>query len=553
MANRKIHSILFFIAIFALSCANIVTPMGGPRDVTPPEVIGSEPVNKGIGISPRTIKIDFNEFVTLKDAFKQVIVSPHMKELPDLKLRGKSLIVHFNDSLKENTTYTISFGSAIVDITEGNALSNYSYSFSTGNTFDSLTIGGNVLNAYSLKPEKDIYVMLYTDRYDSVPYKSTPYHLALTDASGYFRFRNLSADPYKIFAIKDADGDMLFSQPTEEIAFIDSLLQPEIPDTTKIDSLKKNTKYKLMLFKENPTVQKLLKSGANAFGKVVFVFRLPVSNLNIHSLKNDLNPSDYLTEYSKNNDTITLWLKNYEKDSLIVELKDGDYAQDTCFLALKKKSGDNVRGKADDNPKSVKLATNVFAGLFDFYKTFTIQAASPIEKHNFSKIFLINDKDTMNPEFHFTDNIHRNLLMSNKWKEDATYKLLLLPGAFTDIFGNPNDTLQQTFKTTRIENYGNIEIKLSADGQKCSYLVQFLNDKDALVSQQSTLMSSTLTFKYVSPGAYKIRVICDTNDNGKWDTGCYLKKLQPEKVFYYPTALSVRANWDQQIEWIIAE
>jgi hypothetical protein len=549
-----VNIVLFFITIFAFSCANIVTPTGGPKDVKPPTVMGSEPANRGVNFSSRTITINFDEFIALsKDAYKQVIVSPYMKEPPDLKLRGKSLIVHFIDSLRENTTYTISFGNAIIDITEGNALSNYTYSFSTGSAFDSLTIEGAVVNAYTLKPESNVYVMLYTSLYDSVPYKITPYYLALTDASGNFRLQNLQNNSYKVFALKDVDANMLFSQPNEDIAFIDTLVKPETPDTTKIDSLKKNTKFKMFLFKEQPTVQKLLKSNANAFGKTVFVFRLPVSDLKIRSLKNDFSSSDYLAEYSKNKDTITLWLKNYEKDSLILELKDGNFPPDTASLSLMKKSSDKARGKHDDNPKTVKLSTNTLSGSLAFFRTFTILASAPIKKQDFSKIFLINEKDTMTPEFRFTDSIHRNLSVINKWKEDASYKLVVLPGALTDIFGNPNDTLEQTFKTTKTENYGNIEIKLSTGIQNCSYLVQLLNDKDALIAQQSTIESSTLLFKFVPPGTYKVRVICDANNNGEWDTGSYLKKTQPEKVFYYPSTLSVRANWDQQIEWSISK
>lgn len=475
-----------------------------------------------------------------------------MKDQPDLKLRGKSLVVHFKDSLRKNTTYTISFGNAIVDITEGNALSNYTYSFSTGNTFDSLALEGTVVNAYTLKPESNVYVMLYTSTYDSIPYKIKPHYLALTDASGKFRIQNLCNNAYKIFAIKDVDGDMLFSQPSEDIAFMDTLVKPEMPDTAKADSLKKSTLHKLFLFKEQPSTQKLLKSNANTYGKAVFVFRIPVSDLKIRSLKYELNPSDYIAEYSKSGDTLTLWLKNYQNDSLTLELKDKNFPSDTVSLALIKKA-EKSKGRGKEIPKSVKLTTNCSSGLFDFYKTFNIFAATPIERQDFSKIFLIEGQDTLTTELFFTDSLHHNLSLINKWKEDVSYKLIILPNALTDIFGNPNDTLEQTFRTTKIEKYGNIEIKLFTNAQNCSYLVQLLNDKDLLIAQQSTLTSSTITFNYVNPGTYKVRVICDANNNGEWDTGNYLKKLQPEKVFYYPSTLNVRANWDQQIEWNLSK
>lgn len=551
MKGNWINYFLFFITLFVVSCANIVTPTGGLKDVLPPKVTQTNPKNHQINFSGRSISIAFDEFIKLNDAYSQVVVSPYLKNQPDLKIHGKAIIVKFLDTLAENTTYTVSFGNAISDITEGNILKGYDFSFSTGNDFDSLQIHGTVENAYTLKPEAGVYVMLYKVYSDSVPLLEKPFYISKTNESGLFELKNIKLQKYKIFALRDADADLLFGMPNEEIAFVDSLVNPEESDTSKVDSLRKTNAVKLFLFKELPAKQKLLKSMSAGYGKAVFIFRLPVQQLNIKSLQPFSENENFLKEFSKNKDTLTLWLKNYEKDSLILEFKDQDNAPDTASIALVKKNADKARGKGEEAAKVVKLSTNINAGGFDFYKTFNIQASAPIEKNNTSKIFLVEEKDTVFPTFQFSDSIHRNLSLNYKWKEDISYKLTILPGAFTDIFGNPNDTLKQIFRTTKTENYSNIAIQFSAGNNHCTYLVQLLNDKDNLLGEYSTEMSANIEFKNVSPGSYKVRVICDANNNDKWDTGNYLKKIQPEKVFYYPALITVRSNWDQQIEWNI--
>lgn len=540
-----------FIMFFAVSCANIVAPTGGTKDSSPPKVTITNPENHRTGFSERSIAITFDEFIKLTDAYSQVVVSPYLKNQPDLKIRGKSLIIKFSDTLKENTTYSISFGNAISDITESNILKGYDFAFSTGKDFDSLEIKGAVINAYTLKPESGVYVMLYTNFSDSVPIKEKPLYISKTDDQGIFKLQNIKHQPYKIFALRDADADLLFGLPNEEVAFADTLVNPRPNDTTMSDSVQKKNALKLTLFKELPTAQKMLKATSAGYGKAVFVFRLPVQNLAIKSLQPDSGNEQFLKEFSKNKDTLILWLKNYEKDSLILEFRDHNAEPDSAFIAVVKKNADKARGKGEEAAKIVKLSTNISSSGFDFYKTFNILASAPIEKNNFSKIFLVEEKDTVNPIFLFSDSIHRNMSLVYKWKEDNLYKLTILPGAFTDIFGNPNDTLKQSFRTTKTENYSNIKIKFSAENSNCTYLVQLLNEKDNMLGEKSTELSADIEFNYVAPGSYKVRVICDANQNGQWDTGNYIKKLQPEKVFYYPALITVRANWDQQIEWNI--
>jgi len=223
---------LAFAALMVFSCANPVSPSGGPVDKEPPEVLNSEPPNFSVNFDKKIIQIVFNEFVKLNQPNQQVIISPPLKKMPQFKIRGKSVIIDIEETLFENTTYSIFFGNAIVDITEENPLVNYLYVFSTGNQIDSLAIAGEVVNAFNLEPEEDVFVMLHSAKNDTVPADSLPMlvrplYIARTNEDGQFRLRYLRDEPLKIFALFDLNSNYLYDLPDEEIAFSDSLLLPE--------------------------------------------------------------------------------------------------------------------------------------------------------------------------------------------------------------------------------------------------------------------------------------------------------------------------------------
>ena len=207
-----------------MSCANIVSPTGGPKDITPPVILKSNPANFSYSVNPKLIKIDFDEFIVLKDIASQVIISPFVKNSPEIKTKGKSIIIDIKDTLKPDFTYSITFGNSITDNNEGNILKNYRYVFSTGNAIDTLVVKGIIKNALSLKAEKNIYCFLYNNIYDSVPYKETPTYITQTNETGEFLFTNIKSGSYKIFALNDLNTNFLFDQPNEQIGFIDSLI-----------------------------------------------------------------------------------------------------------------------------------------------------------------------------------------------------------------------------------------------------------------------------------------------------------------------------------------
>ncbi len=537
--------------MFLEACANVVTPSGGAKDVTPPKVIKSIPELNSKNFKGKSVRIDFDEFVKVTDAASQLMVSPFMKETPEIKLKGKHIVIDFKDTLKSNTTYSVSFGKSIADINEGNVLTNYRYIFSTGNIIDSLTLKGFIKNAFTLKAESGIFVMLYDNAYDSVPYKEMPYYISKSDESGSFSFTNIKNGKYKIFALKDANSNYLFDQPDEMIAFSDSLVTPQPIDTAKADSLRKNKLYNLSLFEEIPATQKMLKAFAAKYGKIVLVFRKPVEDLSIIPLTKNLPVSWDFQEINKTKDTITLWLKNPDMDSLVFKVLDNNIILDTAEISLVKKSAKQNRGKGEE-VKNVGIKACVSNnGTFDFYKPFTIESSTPVSDYNFSKIVFIENKDTGKVVFTFTDSIRKNIKMEYKWKEGTAYSLFIPPGTFKDIFGTSNDTVKINFKTTSAKDYSNIKLSLISHDLTCNLIVRLVTENDAIIQEIYSPPDKAIQFNYVLPGNYKIKVICDSNNNKKWDTGNYLKKIQPEKVFYYPSAITTKANWDVSLDWEI--
>lgn len=575
---------LFCFAILA-GCANIVAPQGGPIDTTPPQFIKSTPPNHSTNFKEEKVRIYFDEFVALKDAMSQIVISPQIENTPEFRLKGKSLIIEFKDKFKDSTTYNIFFGNSIVNITESKPMVNFQYVFSTGDYVDSLVIKGNVKNSYDLKAEEDVIVMLYKETGDSVPYQQKPFYISKTDKSGNFQLNNLADGKYKLFALKDANSNYLYDLPNEQIAFIDSLVVPYIiysqaidsvsadtvmfdsslvktpvADSSLVDSLAAakflNKSLKLFLFEEKDSTQQIISAKAPKLGRLLFIFKYPVKDLSIRRLKEDSLKDWKIDEFLTNRDTLICWLKNLEQDSLFLEISDKKIVLDTVKLALiTKEKEQGKKGKKEELVESLQINPNASnKGKFDYFSSLNLSFSFPVDSFDFSNIILREKTDTVFETIAFeikfeNQDVKRKILISNKFKEASSYNLFIPSGAFTDIHGLKNDTLDLNFTTSETGDYGIIFLDLKLPGINENYIIQLLTENDLLIKQVLAKSTQKLEFNHLKPGKYKFKAIHDTNKNGHWDTGDYMKKLQAERVFYVPEIIKVRANWDQDIEW----
>jgi hypothetical protein len=599
-----------FFTWFLASCANPVSPTGGPTDTKPPILLKADPPQASLNFTDEKIELVFDEFVTLNKINEQMMISPPMEVSPEFKIKGKSVIIELKSALKDSTTYNIFVGDAIVDITEANPIKNFRYVFSTGNVLDSLSLKGEVLNAFDLKPVENINILLYLDNNDtiptdSLPYFVKPYYLSRTDKEGKYEFHNLLDKPYKIFALEDVNNNLIFDQVTERIAFIDSLVKPyfiyiPIVDTTMADSLALHDSvssidlmdekikiihkpeivtidsaffeipdYEFMpdsllfdsgediygepspltmhLFTENDSVQRFLKATMENEHKLVFIYRQPTINHQIAAMNLLKDTTWYMEEVNHAKDTVTYWITTLLQDSITFKIADDTLVLDTVDVALVKKSRNKrEEKKADEKPAQISFTFSKNAPTLDL--PYRVRFNFPILEYSLEGSMLIEGEDTLSPLFQFDDSIRLSGLFNHKWKEETNYTLLIPDSSFTNILHQSHDTVQKQFRTKALADWGNLYINLSVQDTGKNYIVQLLM-KDKIHTEIQVQNDQRLSFEYLDPGDYTLKVIYDNNSNGKWDTGDYIYKIQPEKVGYFTKTITVRANWDIEEEW----
>ncbi len=524
------------LLLFFVSCANQVAPQGGEKDVKPPKVVKYDPENFSTGFNSKKIQITFDEYIQLKDLSSQLIVSPPLAKQPETKIRQKTLTVELTDTLHPNTTYTMNFGNAISDSNEGNPVEDFQYVFSTGTIIDSLKISGKIENAFDKKTDKGTLVMLYKEDDDSLPFKKRPDYFAKTNDKGVFQITNIAPASYKIFALKESNADYVFNSPDENIAFVDT--------SVKADS--KN--IQLRLFAEKPK-QHILKSYSEEPGKAVVIFAEPALDVQSHFISDSLKSDLAFIEKSKNKDTITYWYKSMNLDSLVLFFSNGKTIQDTVTMRLFKNEGKTFARRKN----GLYISPNFNSGqAFDLNKKLILQFNHPVTKYDFSKINLTEDSVSLkNLSITFSDTLKKSVIIQHTWKEKSAYKIFIPPGSFTDIFGFNNDTLITSFSVRQLTDYGTLALKVKVPPGNMQYIVQVIDDKETVYRSSIVRADVLLTYDFLDPKVYRLKVIEDLNANGEWDTGNYLEKIQPEKTIYYPEAVTIRANWDVDVNWKI--
>ncbi len=527
---------IFFMSLAFYQCARKGTPTGGPKDITPPKLVKAEPENMTINFKAQKIRLYFDELVKLKDVQEQLIVSPPLKYQPLLTPQGgasKFIDITIKDTLLENTTYTLNFGQSIIDNNEGNPNSFLTYVFSTGNYIDSLELAGAVKDAYKRNVDDFISVMLYkidSTYSDSTVYKRPPSYITNTlDSAVIFKLKNLKEGRYALFAIKDAGKDNMFNQKTDKIGFINDTI------TLPTDSI-----YLLNLFKEIPDYAITVPSLA-AKNKISFGYYGEGKDIKINTLTQlpDTVKSIVLKEPQK--DTLNYWFTPFEMDSIIFTVTNEALKIIDTFTVKNRKVGLD----------SLQLNTNQ-SGVLKFNSPLHIQASTPLVKVDSSKINFI-DKDSLKVSYTLVlDTLGNKMDLSFDMAPNQKYSMQLLPATVEDFFAATNDTLNYNFTTKSLADYGNLQLTLNGS---ITYpiMVQLLNEKEEVQREIYTEGPQLFEFNNLDPNNYLVRVIYDENKNKIWDTGSYIKRIQPEKVVYYPGAIEIRANWEVMETFTIRE
>lgn len=578
-SKRNILDFLAFCSIGLLiySCANRGYPTGGPKDENPPVIVKEDPVNGSTNFSRKKLNIYFDEFVQLKDVASNFMISPPQKKKPKVKLRGMRVLVEFQDTLLENTTYSLDFGSSIVDNNEGNSMGPYRYFFSTGNEIDTMRMGGNLFDSYTHKPIENAYVMLYKETAaDSIPLLEMPSYVARTDTAGYFSITNIKNQRYKIMAIDDSDKNFMFTSPTERVAYSDSTFKTVSFPMTKKDTMSKDstamllyTAYgpeniELYMFEEKQNQQYLISSERKDRGSIDFNFAIPrTDSLKVNLFGIDNEDEVFFKEINATRDTIKYWIIDtmvFNRDSLEAELK---YLK-TDTLGVLVETRDTVNFNFEDeeiifkSKKSkgkkkkidfLKMKFNL-SGSIDIDSKLSLEFEQPVFEDFRDKINLYkfeNDTTKLKQEINIKQDEYklRKYHIEYDWVPEAKYSIEVDSAAIHSTFGKFNDKIDSKLSVKAENTYGTIFVTLKNGSYPM--ILNLIKESGKEYKDVKTIFpdkDGTYVIKYVKQGKYSFRSVADGNGNKKWDTGNYLNHIQPEKVVYLKKNIQVRENWD---------
>lgn len=592
MNNSKSLYYIFIIIAAAVmySCANIGNPSGGPIDKTPPIFMRSNPTPNAVNVKDRKIEIFFDEIVSLKDPSTKIIVSPAQTEMPRMSALGRKVTVELVDSLLPNTTYTIDFSNSIQDNNEGNAIDNFAFAFSTGSVIDSMRVSGYVLDSRTLEPMQSVVVGLQSNLADSAFHKEKLQRVALTNDRGQFTIRNVSPGRYHIFALKDLDRDYKFGNPTEDIAFLDSIIVPSIGsreaadtvynDLNEIDTIMRATRpayfpndILLSMFNEDRKSQYLANNLRVDSTRISLTFAAASDTLPSLSIvgRNDVPDQWYTLERSQTNDTLTYWIRPphlVSADTLMVATtylrtdtaSNLSWGTDTLkFTFQRQKAKKKKKNEETDSLEQIRFMElhPLANGTQEVYAPLLLQTGTPIERYSREAFHLqrkLQNDTTFYPaeikSIALRDSTlsRRDLILKVDWEPGAAYKLAVDSLAMTDIYGLQTKPLKVDFNVRKMEEYGNIVFNIPA--VRDFAIVELLDGTEKIVLR-APVKNHRAELLNLLPGKYYTRLFIDRNGNGKYDTGNYDMHLQPEETVYYPGAINLKKNWDVEQTWDI--
>ena len=566
---------MLLTAFLAQRCANAVAPTGGPKDEIPPVVVEAVPENHSTGFNGRKIELTFDEYVVLENANQNVLISPPVSTKPDIKLHGKTLSIKFKEALESDVTYTIDFGAAIKDLHEGNQFKDYVFSFSTGDHIDTLSIAGKVLGAEDKKPVEDAYVGLYAadrDQLDSLPLTTVPNYIAKTDKEGNFHLNGLADKKYLVFALKDVNSNRYFDMPNEEVAFLDTLVaasypqtpSPAMTDTIAADSLAVDTtavlrhfdpnslNLTLYLFTETDSTQVLLEKKLVEEGLLRFVFRHPAKEAVIMTPEHLPDTFNLVTMHSTKCDTVWWYFTPNVKDSLWVQVKYDTLINDSSRYSLKfKESGANRRRNRE--PEKLKVDNNLANGgglVAGHELTFTF--SEPVVRCVLPDSIPLKCDTTLVYNaivLEQTDDYGLKYSLKTPVEKGVKYSFELPDSVFFGIRHRTNGPIKTEFHVLTDDEYGNIYITVSPPEGMRQVVVQLTDESGKKVLKEEIIrQADEVVFEHLPPAKYKLRALLDADGNGKWSTGNYHRRTQPETVIDYKDPLELRAGWDIDLE-----
>ena len=580
--------VLLLLLFLTSKCAKVGSPSGGPKDWQPPVVVATTPAEGSVNFKGQRIVITLNKYVALDNINDNLIVSPPLASRPRVWLRGKSVIVDLAEDLKEDFTYTFNFQNAIKDINEGNVLENYQFVVATGAKIDSLSVTGNVYYAENLEIPEKIIVFMHANLSDTAVKKEIPDYIGMIDRFGYFRINNVRAGSYNLYALKDLDNNRRYNLPDEEFAFLDYHIEVSadsswIPkDTTVIpkppplpirsatrppspqsaDTVALSGRYNLFMFKKNTAIQYLKSTQRRLRNKLEFVFALPTTaDMPVEFLLSDSTENSFIVEQNANRDTLLVWLV----DSTLIETNPlsarirypfadstGAIVYKTDTINMRYVETTAQRGAGAEEVKTSLTVHNNFSSGIKPEEKLVLTSETPLIESDIlqMRLFEISEQDTLKIPFSLQrDSLTATrYIIETKLLQDKRYLFVADSGAFRDVYNTYSDSIGIAFSQKPIDSYG--KLLFNIQNVEEAIVVQLLDkDETKVIMEKRITESGKVEFALLDPGTYRAKIIFDADNDGKWTSGDFEEKRQPESITYYPNEIEVKANFEIEQDW----
>ncbi|MEG2370205.1 MAG: Ig-like domain-containing protein [Alistipes sp.] len=592
--------LLLFVVTCMSRCARMLTPTGGPVDSLPPVVVSALPSNMSTHMKERKIYIEFDEYIQLKDQQKEFFTSPQMKKKPQLSLRGKGLLIQIKDTLRDNTTYALNFGSAVRDNNEGNPLNSLRYVFSTGDAIDSIICSGYTADSYKADSVSKSFLYFFPAdsvqevvKYDSTLFKYKPAVIARAENNGVFIAQNLKPIPYRIYAIQDRNDNQMYDPAVDQVGFIEGPRNPlELPDFAMwYDSIRKcvtaDPQLYFRMFTDITFRRQLLQDHTRPLQHKAMLF-FGGAYPKIERLVFDSIPADkvIVEPITMSKDTLAVWFNMpsaqlpdtikgqiiYLKHDSLNVLRPDTVRLKLPWRKIETKNQERERMKLEKARKKAEAAGEPWIepktpSLFAYKMSLTgeinpeqslqINFDYPLVKMDSAAMLLTltkEDKTISDLPVRFvrdTAGLHRWHIKA-PWKAFGQYTLTIPSGALTDVAGFTNDSIVGKYTLMDPEKCATVTIKVTDKGNDWKYIIQLLDGNGAIQQERRDVVGGTCKFNYVPAGEIKFRLIEDRNGNGKWDSGSLVAMQEPERAEVYSDAegkdvFATKANWEFEV------
>ncbi|WP_300672400.1 Ig-like domain-containing domain [Soonwooa sp.] len=536
---------LFLFGLLVVSCARVGSPNGGAKDTIPPKMLSSNIDTTRVNV-PTTLKelrINFDEYIKLKDINKNLIISPPIKNIKKIlpaNLGTKFLSIQWSDTLKANTTYNFNFGNSITDLNEANPLPYFNFAFSTGSEIEDNYISGTLIDALGEKKSegKDVnYVVGLYQVKDSMDYRQKPYYITNVDPDGYFELNYLSPGKYKILAFEDLNQNSIFDNGKEKFAFS--------KDVINIEDKKNISGMKIKLFPSKPAVK--YKEYKQTNGGLVLIYDGKPEKVEVSSASPNL--TDFKVTHQAKSDSVYVWFD-------AVAQKIGVEKSDNVKLAAKTSvKTDTISTYYKYDPKVEMTLASTGEKVLPPNTVFKIKSNFALSEIQSDKWKLTSDSISQSFTASISKTNSEDIIVNSDFKVGKSYQLSIPKETVKSFYKSIAKSYRLDFEIGKPADYGSLKVEI-LNPPTSHFWLQLLNEKGDVMYQEYT-KGSQVHFTNLKPADYFLRILVDNNDDGYWETSSFTENRYAEDVYLFKkgkdqnpmTKVNIRPMWEINEKW----